>query len=426
MRRVRINNPLLDKSYRTFLDSDYSSGTTLTVVNNISFTANDFLIIGEPREEKTEQRQLSSVAGNTTITINSAFRFAHPKGSSIYKTYWDNISIERRTSSAGTFAEITETAIQWDNKDNETVYYDQNATDNYEYRFRFRNTSTLEYSEYSPTITGAAPERNTVRYMLRQVRLLTGDTERKLAEDEEIIRAFNIAQDIIYTHNPKYWFLYADTFEAGSGSIAATAGEDVYTLNNLTRYGHLAGIKYRYNSSPTDNIYRLKKITEAEFDRLDSDQNITDDNWPEVYKQLPGDSSSTNGYFKITPDIKDSGIGTFYPIYYEKMANLDSVDDTTQVPLPDLLIDFAVGFVYKISGNERKAGVYQSNLISENAVKLPPGLAMLDSMDNAQRDSIGQPKSISRFRGQKAINRLYGNRNLQSTDYIRENYFVDD
>src|SRR3990167_8781419 len=217
MRRVRINNPLLDKSYRTFLDSDYSSGTTLTVVNNISF--------------------------------------------------------ERRTSSAGTFAEITETAIQWDNKDNETVYYDQNATDNYEYRFRFRNTSTLEYSEYSPTITGAAPERNTVRYMLRQVRLLTGDTERKLAEDEEIIRAFNIAQDIIYTHNPKYWFLYADTFEAGSGSIAATAGEDVYTLNNLTRYGHLAGIKYRYNSSPTDNIYRLKKITEVEFDRLDSDQN---------------------------------------------------------------------------------------------------------------------------------------------------------
>ena len=426
MRRIGITNPLVDSTYRTYINSDYSSGTALTVASNVSFAANDLIIAGEPRAEFTEEKRVTSLGTTVTLNLASALSFAHSKATSVYKVLWDFVSIEARSSSAGVFAEVTQSAIQWDNKNNETIYYHSDGTDSYEYRFRFYNSVTTTYSEYSPTISGSLPDRNTVRYMLRQVRLLTNDKERKICTDEEIIRAFNTAQDIIYTHNPKYWFLYVDTYELGSLSIAATANEDVFSLGSLTRYGHLAGIKYRYTSGPTDTIYRLRKRSEAEFDRLDSDQNTTDDNWPEVFKLIPGDSSSANGYFKITPDIKDSGIGTFYPLYYEKMANLDSVDDTTQVPLPDLLIGFAVGFVYRIAGNERKASVYQADLISEDPRRSAPGLAMLDTMDNAQKDTVGQPRSMWRFRGQKAVSRLYGNSSPRSTDYLKENYFMDD
>lgn len=423
MRRTIIQNPSVDRTYKTYVDSDYSSGTALTVKNNASFAADDLIVVGEPTEELTELKQVSTVSGTTTINLASALNFSHNKGSSVYKVAWNFISIERKTSASGTFAEISQSGIQWDSKTNETIYYDRDATSAYQYRFRFYNSVTATYSEYSGTVTGAIPTRNSVQYMLDMARKIAGDPERKIVSDDELIRVFNRGQDIIYTHNSKYWFLYVDTFELGSGSIAATTGEDKYSLGGLSPFGHLAGLKYRYTSGSEDVLYQLRRISEAEFDRLDSDQNITNDNHPSLYKLLPADSSSANGYIKVTPDIKDSSVGTFYPLYYEKMSDLDTVDDTTQVPLPDLLIDYGISFIYRVKGNESKADLYEKHLVSDNPRLIPSGLLMLDKLDAQQKTAVGQPMSLSRFRGQKAITRLYGNRYPRSPDYYRENYF---
>ncbi len=397
----------------------------MTVRNNASFATNDLLLIGNPREERTEIEQCVSLTGVTVINSNAALDFTHSKGTPIYRILWNFVSLERRTSSAGSFTEITQSGLQYDNPRGLTIYFDSAATDAYEYRFRYYNSVTGTYSEYSPTISGAAPDRKTVRYMMQQVRKLINDQERKLITDEEMIRGFNHAQDIIYTHNPKYWFLYVDTFELGSGSIAATAGNDKYTLNNLTNFGHLSSIKYRYNSGSDDVIYHLRKKSEAEFDYLDRDQNTTDDNWPEVFKLIPADASSDNGYFKVTPDIKDSGIGTFYPTYYEKMADLDTVDDKTQVPLPDLLIDYCTGYCYRLIGNEKKVGQYLSRIENptSNPDLVPPGIGMLDKMNENQKAVVGQPMYLKKFLGHRATRRLFGNKFPQSDDYIKENYF---
>ena len=110
-------------------------------------------------------------------------------------------------------------------------------------------------------------------------------------------------------------------------------------------------------------------------------------------------------------------------MYYEKMADLATVADTTQVPLPFLLEDLAIGYIYRIKGNEVKAKMYESYLISENERVTPKGLIMLDKMDKAQGSVVGQPQSISKFRGQKAIQRFYGNSSPMSDDYRKENYF---
>ena len=395
----------------------------MTVKNNASFAADDLIVVGEPTEELTEGKQVSSVSSTTTINLSSALNFSHAKGTSVYKVVWNFVSIERKTSAAGTFAEITQSGIQWDSKTNETIYYDRDATNAYQYRFRFYNSVTATYSEYSGTVTGAIPTRSSVQFMVDMARKIGGDPERKIVSDDELIRVFNRGQDIIYSHNQKYWFLYVDTFELGSGSVAATTGAGRYSLGSLSPFGHLSGIKYRYNSGGTDTIYQMRRISEAEFDRLDSDQNTTDDNWPQVYKLIPADSSSANGYIKVTPDIKDSSVGTFYPLYYEKMSDLDTMDDMTQVPLPDLLIDYGISFIYRVKGNEKKADLYEKNLVSNRENVVPSGLSMLDKLDMQQKIAVGQPSSISRFRGQKAMTRLYGNRYPQSPDYRRENYF---
>lgn len=432
MRRIRIQNPLLDKNYRTYINADYSATTTMTVANNVSFQANDILVVGEPREELTESKKINNVSGNTTFNLPSVLNFDHPKGTPIYRTLWDFVSIERATSSGGVFAEITQSSIQWDNKLNETVYIDSAATSSYQYRFRFYNSSTSTYSEYSDTQTGAALDRQSVAYMIDEVRTLTGDIERKIVTDEEIIRSFNRGQDLIYIHNPKYWFLFVDIQQIGSGSIPATASSNVYSLANLTNFGHLASIKYRYNSGGTDITYHLTKKAPIEFDRQDSNANITAQDWTEIYKLLPPDPSSANGYFKIVPKTLNTGIGTFYPNYYKKMPNLDSPADVTLVPLPDILIDYAVGYVERIKGNESKAQTYEQSL-EEHTISLrgravtieAKGLKMLDTLNSAQKEAIDQPRSLIRFMGQKGFSRLFGNRTapLQSPDYYKENYF---
>lgn len=425
MRRISIPNPTVNETYRTYINSDYTSGVTLTVANNSSFAANDLALVGNPREELTEIKKVNSITGSTVLNLPSALNFAHTKNTPVYKILWDFVSIERRTSSAGVFAEITQSGLQYDNKLNLTIYFDSAATDDYEYRFRFYNSVTTTYSEYSPTLSGAAPSRSSVRYMIQQVRELVNDLDRKVVSDMEIIRAFNRAQNIIYSHNPKYWFLYVDTYESGSGSIPALVDTNKYSLANLTDFGELAGIKYNYSSGGIDQIYRLNKMVEIEFDRIDGDQNITNDNWARGFKLLPPDANSANGYFKISPRILASGVGTFYPLYYKKPSSLDTVEDTTLVTLPDLLVDYAIGHVEQIKGNEAKAKLYKSTLELDDETRTPKGLVMLDKIDRAQKDTVGQPKSVWNFRGQKAMRRLYGNTAtaLLSPDYWRENFW---
>ena len=203
MRRVLTQNPSVERTYKGFISSDYSSGTVLTVSNNNSFAADDFIVIGEPSEELTEEKKISSVSGTTTINLASALNFAHPKGTSIYKVLWDNVSIESRVNAAGTFAEITLSAIQWDNKHNETVFYDSSGADATEYRFRFKESVGNTFSEYSPTITGAGFSRAQVGNLIQNVRLIVQDEKRKIVTDDELIRFFNRAQDIIYSYLPR-------------------------------------------------------------------------------------------------------------------------------------------------------------------------------------------------------------------------------
>lgn len=420
MRQIVIDNPVLDKTYKTRLGADYTSGTSVTVENNSSFAANDLLVFGEPSEELAEGKKLSSVSGSTTLNLASALNFAHGKGTYVYRTPWDFVYIERRVDSSSSWVEISQSGIQWDNALNQTIYYDSPANDAYGYRYRFYNSALATYSEYSPTLTGAGFSRAQVGFMIENVRAIVNDTNKKIVSDDEIIRFFNRAQDIVYTHNAKYWFLLVDAKKGGFG-ISATASTDIYSLATLTNFGHLSSVRYRYTSGAADELWHLMKKSSLEFDHIASNLNEATDDQAWIYKLLPADSSSDYGYIQIFPKTKTTGVGIIYPNFYEKMANLDSVDDSTQVPLPQLLEDFAISQIERIKGNESKAKLYEKNLVSEDPRATPPGLLMLDKMDQDQREVQGQPRSLWNFRGQKAMTRFFTN-SRRNRDYDREFY----
>jgi len=131
------------------LASDYTSGTSTTELSNVSFSTNDLLVFGEPGEELTELQTLASISGKTIINLAAGLNFAHPKDTSVYKVNWNFVSIESRASSSSVFALLTDSPIQWDKLN--TVYYDSAGNDNYQYRFRFKN-SVVDLADWDKLI----------------------------------------------------------------------------------------------------------------------------------------------------------------------------------------------------------------------------------------------------------------------------------
>lgn len=430
MRKISINNPVFD-SYITDISTDYSSGTIVTVRNNVSFAADDLGVFGNPTEEPTELKKISSISTAVTLNLASALNFAHNKGTPVYKSIWDNVSIEGRSSSAGVFAELTQSAIQWDNPRSKTVYFHSSGDDNWQYRFRFYNSVTTTYSEYSPTLTGAGFTKDQVGYIIKEARRIAGDKDGRIMKTEELIRSLVRAKNIIRAHNPRFWFWKVNGFNT-SVSIAATASIAVYSLSSITNFGVLDGIEYRYNSGETDIKYFMRRKDDAEFLLLTRDLNRGTNDYPRLYRLLPEDSSSTKGYFEIENKMKTSNVGTFYINHYKEETDYDSVDDTTNIVFPEILVDYLVSEIHATKGNQKQADKYyrlftgpegrQKTLPGVNSEPLS-GIALLDDLDRQYKIAQGQPRSLWRFRGQKAISRLYGSPNVASRDYIRENYF---
>lgn len=428
MRKIRLGNPQVDRTYKTYLSTDYisaSSGVSLHVLNRTSFSPNDLVVIGEPREELTEEKMIATLVDIDTVNLASALNFSHSKSTAVYKVLYDFVSIEARSSSAGTFAEVTQSPIQWDNKDNETIYFHQDGTDSFEYRFRFLNTVTDTYSEYSPTITGAGFTKQQVGFMVGRVRQIIADRERKIVSDNEIISYFNTAQDIIYARNPKYFFLKVDTYKQSDG-ISVTVGEDTYSLATYENYGHLDRVRYRYVSGGQSLLYNLTAKNDLEFESSVEDLNQTGDDHIEEYRLLPPDSSSDPGYLQVYPKPITSGVGTLFPVYYKVMPTLDTVEDETPVPLPQLLENFAIAQCERLKGNDKKAKIYEemfygnADTRKDNDVLM--GLAVLDQLDNARKRPQGQPRSLWNYRGQDGGTRYLSRNKGLTSDDIKERY----
>jgi len=419
MRKIIISNEILTKdTYNTNLSSDYSSGTSLTVISNVSFAANDLIVVGELGEENTELKKVDSISGKTTITLASALNFSHEKDTPVYKVAWDNVSIERNS------VEITQSAIQWDKKD--TIYYDSSGTASDSYRFRFYNSVTTTYSEYSPTQTGAGPTRPSLGYMIREIRKLAQDIDRKIVTDLEIARFINSAQDIIAGIRSDWWFLKVE-----DTSKTTTGGTKKYSLpSGVGNMGAVEAIRLNYNDGTNNELYHLEYKPTVEFDELIRDnrnQEADRDDYTIYYTLREPDSSAAQGYFEVWPVPLTTGRGTFYIRYFKEMTDLDDVSDETSIPIPVILEDYALAQIERIKGNETKAELYERKFFGPpqglKESRQISGISLLERLNNAQKRPTGQPRQLIRFGGQRVIARLYGNRSStfnrdkQHTDY---------
>lgn len=407
MIRLKISNPNLSGEEKTFLTSDYSSGASLTVRNSDNFTTNWFAVVGEPGQERTETKDVSSLSSSTDITLSGALSFSHPKSTPVYRSHYDQISIERKAS-GGSYAEIAEGKIdiEWDNDDRKTFVSISAGQSTDTYRWRFYNSVTAEYTAYSDELAGTGVARDEAGHVINLVRKnpITNNID-----DETILTYMTDFQELVYDEVPKAWWFQKE------GDEVATAA-DTYSYSVDANWSDFLSIKfvlyhYTVSDSDIDETYPLTYSPLNEFYNYKADSNQATDDVARWWTMLPPDSDSANGYIGLHPTSKTANCG-IVPIYQFELGTLDSFGDTLVVPYQKGYVDYILYRIFDdIKNDEGNAAKYNARVARD-----------ILAIKRRSRRQLGQPE-LFRWRGTRGWSKQYGDNAGGDWQLHKENFF---
>lgn len=402
---VKIKNPVVPQDEETVLTSKYSSGTSLTVKNNEGWADNDIAIVGHPGDELAEAGLVGGISGNTTITIDSALKFSHPVDTPIFRSRYNQISLERKAS-GGNYAVISEGLqnIEWDERDGFSKIRVAAGEDSDTYKWRFYNSLTATYSNYSGELVGTGLTPQHAGYIIQLIRRFGKIPANSGVTDLDLLASLNRGQQKIDALHERWYFALVE--DTSSTKVDAIAGTYKYDLPDGFR-----GMDSLKALDSNDQKYNLTYVPLIEFDSLkvDTSSGSRSDSTRE-WSLLPPDSSNTLGYFGVHP-TPSSATNDFYRRYWRTLPELTTFASQTLIPIPEALFNWGMYELYKLR-EDRDNATYYLGLFQED-------VKMLKMM---QKRQIGQAE-FQRFRGQRGYSRLFGEFGVQSRDYLVENYW---
>lgn len=116
----KLDHSLLEK---TVLSKSYQSGSQgVTVENPAGFSANDYVIIGDPGTDKAEIVQISSIS-STQFNFSSALIMDHTKKDSIYKIGYNQIKFYESDVLLDTVTITPDFLVEYAHAVDTTLYY---------------------------------------------------------------------------------------------------------------------------------------------------------------------------------------------------------------------------------------------------------------------------------------------------------------
>lgn len=154
--------PELQAEEKTYLDADAASGSSSLAANGSNFAVGQYILIGQPGNNRSEIVQIHASTAPTSVLITLAANtvFAHNRGDIVRFIPYNEIAAEFSTNGGINFSTITAVPIRADAT--ETQMQRTSDASSTVYRFHFFNSTTGLYSAYSDTVLGSGYADNTI------------------------------------------------------------------------------------------------------------------------------------------------------------------------------------------------------------------------------------------------------------------------
>jgi len=251
----RIAHPDISGNVRTYLASTIAAaGTAMTVLDNNGFADDDWYVIGDIGDEKTESGDVNgAVTVGSSMTVTNNLSFAHEvnapvtkineRGIAIYGAATDGgagtliASIDAKTASGKNLADAV--MIQWDKPYTEYTLITTDTTYAYYYA---KFTDGITSSASSDYVLAAGLASNSVEYFIQQALTLTNsELDDALLKRERLVKVANDCQSAIaqFKYQDPRTGEYTQTnweFEMveDKTSLTLSTGEHEYALSGLS------------------------------------------------------------------------------------------------------------------------------------------------------------------------------------------------
>lgn len=391
------------------------------------------MVAGNAGEKKTELNYLSGIFPPNGFGLVAPFNFDHNKGTILYHSDFDQVSIEGQAPGLTEFSQIIQIPLQFDKL--QTIYNHIPGTDFWQYRIRFYNSLFNQYSEYAPTVQGSGFGRTEVGKLVINVRRKIRDPNRNRYSDTDIIDLLSDGQNDACAEIPKLWFLKVDTWETagvnGNGPLlsigngmVANAQQIGYSFNQWPDIKYVDKIKYYYSLDGAFLLWDLQPLADVDFDRFLYNQNRIKNDVILSCKILPPTSINPFGSFEVDP-IPLNGGGVFYPIYWRNPDPIVNIGDTVDFPFPQMLEDYAAWRLHDFMGNAQEAAKYEELYYgpsSQTPDQKLTGIKLLQAYNNQIRRTIGYGRQLWNYRGKRGTGNFFG-KGIVSRDFYKEQYF---
>jgi len=311
---IKIAHPNLSDLTRTYVVSTFTAvGTALSVVDNNFFSDDDWFIMGEVGDGKTEECDVNgTVIRGISITITNSTKFSHEIDTPVTKIYERGIKIYGAATDGGTGTLIASVdaittpiadavMIQWNRPYTEYTLISTDTTYAYYYVVFTDGTTSSSASDYVAS-TGLS---NTSAQDLIQSALDVTNTEMggKISK-EFLMRELNNWQDSVTHFTDENGILKDWDFEMvyNETSLALTENEYKYALSGLT-----------YSPKYTNTIQAIQavKIGNNPLSYIDIDEfDEETENW--VQTTLAANSLALATSITLTDSYEFSESGSVY------------------------------------------------------------------------------------------------------------------
>jgi len=369
---LRIDNPSIEGEERTVLTDPVNSGATnLPVKSSQEITATEYIFIGEPGKEKTELVNVSAIVDTLNITV-PAISYSHSEGDAIITSRWNQIKIYKASTKTGTYTLLTTIDIDPDNPDNTTNYDDSTGLSTEYYEISYYNSTTTVESSLSDPIPGSGVVHDTVRYITDQVLREANDQGESITSRQEILDWMNECSADIKARRRKWSFLAT---RAVASTVADQEYYDIHTafvVDDIDKIDHL---EYNYTEDSSDLMYRLRYVTNEEFDLLHEDRSADSDDGLQKWTY-----DESMNYIRIYPAPATTNAAALYLYYYKDIPYLDSDGDEIIVPDTKAYKFYCLGMLYLKKGDVNISDRYLTKYEQS-----------LSNMARSQRREVGQP-----------------------------------